>query len=575
MPATVTADPPGITCVFSDGRTAAFTLAGASCPALAADLLAGLAGLVHPHGSVDAAGTVSAYVLAARRMTRVLAERGFTGGAGRLTRAMVAEYLMGAGWRWEEYARGLLRGLASAGEGMLAPGVSELAAGRAFNVAPSRRPLDPYSETEWARLITTCQAVIDEAYAQHRAGLSAAGRGADPRTGGWTADNTCWLLARTGPCGKAAAAAHLGVAAGTLPGGRLFPRARRMLFPHTREVIAYQLLFGAYSGIVPDGIAGLLATDIDWAGDATVLLSYIKGRTGPGSVNLPRRAVRLLEQWLSHSALLRQFLPDAQRDQLWARLPQDGHVRAVTGRINTGPVQEWVIRHQVTADDGRPLKIHRHRIRTTRHAMRGSRSWTGSVRARIDPNHSPQVEGDHYLTAATPAQRRHVDQIIENAQHDLVRRASQPAVTGGEDVAALARDFPDLLKDLGRPADDTVLAELAGGQRDVFAAACADQLSGLHGPAGKPCPARPWVCLACPLAVFAPRHAANLLRLRAFFARQWQAMPSAQFMAVFGPYARRVDEVLDRFAPAVLDAAAGSVTGCDAELPLRPEEGTR
>ena len=49
-------------------------------------------------------------------------------------------------------------------------------------------------------------------------------------------------------------------------------------------------------------------------------------------------------------------------------------------------------------------------------------------------------------------------------------------------------------------------------------------------------------------------------------------MPSAQFMAVFGLYARRVDEVLGRFAPAIVDAAAGHVADDDSELPLRPEE---
>src|SRR6266571_1581232 len=511
MPAVVTSFPLGISCVFSDGSRAAFTLSDPPCPRLARDLLDGMAGLIHPHGTVDAAGTAEGYVLGLKLMTRALAGRGFTGGAGQLTRAMTAEYLMGAGPAWEGYARGLLRGLA------------------------------------------------------------AAGRGTDPREGGWTAGNTCWLLARTGPCGKAGAASHLGVPLGTIPGG-VFPLARQMLFPHTGEVIAYQLLFGAYSGIVPDGVAGLQAGDIDWAGDAAILLSYIKGRTGPESVNLPRRAVRLLEQWLSHSALLRQFLPDGQRDRLWARLPTRDKVEAVTGRIGTGPVIEWVIRHQVTADDGTRLKIHRHRIRTTHHAMRDRRAWTGSDRATIDPNHSPHVEGDHYLTAVTPAQRHHVDTIIEEAQHDLVRRAHPPAVIDGDDAAALARDFPHLVSGLGLPAGGAVLAELTGGQRDVFAAACADQLSGLHGPQGKPCPARPWVCLACPLAVFAPRHAPNLLRLRAFLARQWQAMPSAQFMAVFGLYARRVDEVLERFAPAVVEAAAGHVADDDGELPLRPEE---
>ena len=124
-----------------------------------------------------------------------------------------------------------------------------------------------------------------------------------------------------------------------------------------------------------------------------------------------------------------------------------------------------------------------------------------------------------------------------------------------EDAAALARGYPQLVggPEPGRHARSP---SWSAATRDVFTAACADQLSGLHGPKGKPCPARPWVCLLCPLAVFAPRHAANLLRLKAFFSRQWRQMPAAQFMAVFGPYAARIDQVLDRFDPAVLAAAA-------------------
>ena len=52
--------------------------------------------------------------------------------------------------------------------------------------------------------------------------------------------------------------------------------ASRDLFPHLDVVIAYRLLFGVYSGIVPDGIDDLATGDIDWAGDATILLSYVK-----------------------------------------------------------------------------------------------------------------------------------------------------------------------------------------------------------------------------------------------------------------------------------------------------------
>jgi hypothetical protein len=202
--------------------------------------------------------------------------------------------------------------------------------------------------------------------------------------------------------------------------------------------------------------------------------------------------------------------------------------------------------------------------------MREKNTWTGSARATIDPNHTPAVEGDHYLSATTPAQRHLVETIVEDAQHDLLRRAHPPTVITEDDAAALADGYPQLTADLG--LGDTVIAELVGGTRDVFTAACGDQLSGLHGPAGKPCPARPWVCLLCPLAVFAPRHAVNLLRLKAFFSRQWRQMPAAQFMAVFGPYAARADQVLERFDPAALASASALVAGTDDEIPLRPEE---
>jgi len=86
MPATVETDPPGIWCMFSDGSTIRFSLDGLPCPGLAGDLLTGLAGLVHPHGRIDAAGTAGIYVRAFREMTRTLAAAGFTGRAADLRR---------------------------------------------------------------------------------------------------------------------------------------------------------------------------------------------------------------------------------------------------------------------------------------------------------------------------------------------------------------------------------------------------------------------------------------------------------------------------------------------------------
>ena len=183
------------------------------------------------------------------------------------------------------------------------------------------------------------------------------------------------------------------------------------------------------------------------------------------------------------------------------------------------------------------------------------------------------MEADHYLTATTPAQQEQVESIIEQGQTDMVRRSAPPVVLTDAQLAGLGDTLPATLAALG--LDASTAGEVVSGSQDVFVAACTDPLSGLHGPAGKPCPARPWVCLLCPLAIFAPRHAASLLRLKAFFARQWPRMTSAQFMSTFGPYATRMDQVLQHYPPAALAAAAAAICDDDSGLPLRPEEGTR
>lgn len=571
MPATVTEQPLALSCVFNDATTATFALHDLPCPDLVRDLLVGLVELIHPRGAVDTAGTVNHYVGAIRNMVRTLAERGFTGGAARLRRARLAEYWMATTASREACTRRMLQAYDIA-TGGLAEGVREFVAGRHYNPQKRHHPLPPYQEGEWARLGSTCRLIVDDAFTDHKSALAAAAGGQHPGTGGWTEQNLMWLVARTGPVSTAGFAHHAGCSVQTVYRRGGFHKISMRLFPHLDVVIAYRLLFGVYSGIVPDGIDDLVVDDIDWAGDASILLSYVKGRTAAESLNLPRRAVRLLEQWLAHSSLLRSFTDPHTSRHLWMGVSQVGNAAVFTGPPHPEAIQRWVGRHQVTGDDGGPLGIHRSRIRTTHHSMRDKSAWAGRGRATIDPNHSPQVEGDHYLTATTAAQQQAVEAIVEDAQHDLLRRAHPPIVMSDEDTAELVKEYPQLVGSLR--LDDAAVAELVGGRRDVFVAGCADQLAGLHGPKGQPCPARPWVCLLCPLAVFAPRHAGNLLRLNAFFTRQWRQMPTAQFMAVFGQYAQRIRQILDRFDPAVL-AAAGQVADSDDELSLRPEETTR
>jgi hypothetical protein len=303
-----------------------------------------------------------------------------------------------------------------------------------------------------------------------------------------------------------------------------------------------------------------------------VLLDYIKGRTGPEGASLPRKAIKLLSQWLEHSSLLRRFASPDTQEQLWISIPP-GSFSKSNGVQSTprlpGRNAEFVRLHNLRADDDSLLIIHQSRVRTTYLKALSLRGWAG--RTTIDPNHSATVEGDHYLTASTPAQMDAIESIIADGQGDIARRALPPAVLNGNNVAELISSFQSAITK--HSMDDSTIRKLLGGEQDVFVAACSDQLAGVWGPAGKPCPARPWVCLLCPLAIFVPHHAENLLRLKAFFSRQFRELPTEHFMAIFGPYASRLEnEILPLFDKALIERAAASIHANDSALPLRPEE---
>lgn len=356
---------------------------------------------------------------------------------------------------------------------------------------------------------------------------------------------------------------------------RAVRQVRSDLFPHPVVQVAYSVLFGMYCGVVPDGMDDLGLDALEWTGDATMLITYVKGRTARESSNLPARAVRLLERWLAHSAPLRNFADAEIRGQLWISytpkwFTASGEFSPVVGPPSgTGRHRDLVKQLGLVDDAGKPFVIHRGRIRATYHERLARRGWTG--RATIDPNHTARTEGDHYVTPTSPAQLDAVESIIEDGQADILRKVLPPMVLSAEQAARFAEDFPDEVKRL--EFDAAAIAELVGGERDVFTAACADQLAGVHGPAGQPCPARPWVCLLCPLAVFLPRHAANLLMLNAFFARQFRQMPTENFVRVFGPYADRLaNEILPKLSAEAKAKGEREVADDDTDLPLRPEE---
>ncbi|MFD4700024.1 hypothetical protein [Streptomyces niveus] len=95
---------------------------------------------------------------------------------------------------------------------------------------------------------------------------------------------------------------------------------RIALIPTAQAAFVHQLLFAVYTGIVSDGIRSLGVGDLHWSGDAAILLDHVKRRAGPESSNLPRRAVRVLEQWLALTEPLRRHALEAFTGDLWLGL---------------------------------------------------------------------------------------------------------------------------------------------------------------------------------------------------------------------------------------------------------------
>jgi hypothetical protein len=81
MPAEVIKEPLGIACIFPNGTSTRRFVGAKDCPQLAGDLVAGLAGLVHPHGRIGSRSAIDRAMIAIRRLTATLNARGFSGGA--------------------------------------------------------------------------------------------------------------------------------------------------------------------------------------------------------------------------------------------------------------------------------------------------------------------------------------------------------------------------------------------------------------------------------------------------------------------------------------------------------------
>src|SRR5260370_37999398 len=119
MPAEVIEEPLGIACIFPSGTSTRRFAGAKDCPQLAGDLVAGLAGLVHPHGRIGSRSSIDRAMIAIRRLAAMLGAQGFRGGASQLSRVQLGEFFMGGSHADERASRAMRHnwGMATGGLG--------------------------------------------------------------------------------------------------------------------------------------------------------------------------------------------------------------------------------------------------------------------------------------------------------------------------------------------------------------------------------------------------------------------------------------------------------------------------
>ena len=223
MPAELIDAPLAVRFSFPGGRSWSARLDGLPHPRLALDLAHGMVMCFHPYGRANATHTARHYVVALRNLVRALAEAGFSGPAGELTRPMLLRYWMSHSSDLELATRGLLCGF-DAATGALRPEVREHLSGRAIHANRKNGSYQPYTHAEWARLTGCCQHDVAHSWDRHQAVLAGAGRADDPRTAGVSQDSLGWLMVRHGPLDIGEVKEHLRGQVSTLrrndPAGR-------------------------------------------------------------------------------------------------------------------------------------------------------------------------------------------------------------------------------------------------------------------------------------------------------------------------------------------------------------------
>lgn len=321
------------------------------------------------------------------------------------------------------------------------------------------------------------------------------------------------------------------------------------------DVVGFLALLSLQTGMEIECLAGLKADCLRNPSRGYVEIEYCKrrargsewkrlrvrdgGSSTPGGII--RQAIRMTERARKHTGA----------DALWTWWCVAVGLRP--HGVDHYNVVSFVKHHQLTDDDGRPLRLELSRLRKTQKAERYLRTQGQLEDFAI--GHTVPVAARHY--ADIPALRHIHEQTIADALREALDVAFKPTLLPPAMEEAV-RANPES-SGLPGPPDQT--NALLDGEQDVWLASCSGFHSSPFGRQGDACPTPFWGCLECANAVITARKLPALIAFDAFMVAQRAVMDEGAWSARFGRAHRRiVEQILPAFPEKVVaDARAKSV----------------
>jgi len=337
------------------------------------------------------------------------------------------------------------------------------------------------------------------------------------------------------------------------------------------DVTAFIILLALGTGMEIECLAQLKADCLKNPRKGSVEIEYCKRRARGAEWKRMRVADRGSSSPGGLIRLAQRLSARARRHKgsslLWGHACVFGLVATPTNM--TLAARYFVRRHNLTGEDGAPLRLQLARLRKNHKA-----EWyvkTGGQLEHFAVGHTVEVAANHY--ADIPALRHLHEQTVADALQEALDDALAPRIVPPDEEAVIRAD--PACAALPGVAPEQAIAFLDGAQ-DLWLAGCSGFYSSPFGIEGTACPTPFWGCLECSNAVITASNLPALLAFKAFMVAQRELLTAPDWSAKFGRAYRRITEqILPAFPDGVVSEAQVRCDARDDLLYLPPEAQAR